>query len=75
MRSTELFEQRNMMLGDSAARRLAKQIVRSAKRQFSDKDELAAAKRMAKAFHANLVACIDEEHRAASTKPVDDTDD
>jgi hypothetical protein len=55
---------------DSTTRKIAKQLVTAAMKNYEGDDQLKQAKRMAKAFHDNLVKHIDEAYKEASIKKV-----
>lgn len=59
------------MKGDATAQRLAGQLVRTAIKNFDDKDELPAAKKMARGFYQNLLKHIETEYKHAKMKKVD----
>lgn len=61
--------------GDPTARRMADQIVRNAIKNFHEKDELPAARKMARGFYNNLMKYIDEIYNEKRVKEVPQQDD
>lgn len=57
-------------MGDPTARKMADQLVRNAIKNFHEKDELPAAKKMARGFYNNLLKHIDEIYHEKRMKEV-----
>ncbi len=78
MKLEQLHEEQEVLLakrGETTARKMAKQFVTTGIRQFDGKEELRAAKKMARSFFNMLVKHIESEYNHLKMKEVSEEED